>query len=65
MTGSKLDMDYYQQIKPWTLNGEKIEVVDTNEHLGLLVSGIKEEQKNVDNNISSCRNSKVKEEGVI
>ena len=57
VTGSKLDMDYYQQIKPWTLNGEKIEVVDTNEHLGLLVSGIKEEQKNVDNNISSCRNS--------
>ena len=31
----------------WSLNGGKIEVVSDNEHLGLIVSGLHEEQKNV------------------
>ena len=57
VTGSKHDMKYYKEISPWTLNGQKISVVDDNDHLGLIVSGINEEQKNVDKNIVKCRNS--------
>ena len=57
VTGSKLDMAYYKDVKPWTLDGNRVRVVDSNEHLGLVVSGLKEEQKNVDENIVKCRNS--------
>ena len=57
VTGSKLDMAFYKDTKPWTLNGERIEVVDNNDHLGLVVSGYEEEQMNVDKNIIKCRNS--------
>ena len=57
VTGSKHDMNYYRETKPWTLNGERVEVVDNNEHLGLIVSGLDEEQKNIDENISKCRKS--------
>ena len=57
VTGSKYDMDYFKEIRPWSLNGEKVKVVTNNEHLGLVVSGIHEELKNVDNNITQCRNS--------
>ena len=42
---------------PWTLNGETIKVVDKNEHLGLVVAGVDEEQRNIDENISKCRTS--------
>ena len=57
VTGSKHDMAYYQDISPWTINGKRIKVVDDNEHLGLVVSGLNEEQKNVDNKITQCRSS--------
>ena len=57
VTGSKQDMKYYHDISPWTLNGGKVNVVTDNEHLGLTVSGLDEEQKNVDKNIAQCRNS--------
>ena len=57
VTGSKSDMAYYKETSPWTLNGERIRVVDKNEHLGLVVSGLDEEQRNVDENLSKCRRS--------
>ena len=57
VTGSKIDMAFYKDTKPWSLNGEKISVVDSNEHLGLIVAGADEEQKNVDENITKCRSS--------
>ena len=57
ISGSKLDMAYYKDTRPWTLNGERVRVVDTNEHLGLVVSGLDEEQKNIDANLVKCRNS--------
>ena len=57
VVGSKIDMEFYKETSPWTLNGERVNVVDNNEHLGLVVSGSEEEQKNVDANIISCRNS--------
>ena len=40
VTGSKADINYYHDTAPWTLNNEKIDVVDDNEHLGLVVSGL-------------------------
>ena len=55
--GSKVDMDYYCDISPWSINVETISLVENNEHLGLVVSGLHEEKKNVDMNISKCRNS--------
>ena len=57
VTGSKQDMNFYQETKPWTLNGVRISVVENNDHLGLVVSGWDEEQKNLDQNITKCRNS--------
>ena len=50
-------MFFDKETKPWTLNGETIRVVDNNEHLGLIVSGMEEERKNIDENIIKCRNS--------
>ena len=57
VTGSKIDMAYYKETSPWTLNGERVKVVENNDHLGLIVSGMAEEQKNVDENIVKCRGS--------
>ena len=57
VTGSKLDMTYYQDICPWFLNGEQVSVVTDNEHLGIVVSGLDEEQKKVHRQISQCRDS--------
>ena len=57
VTGSKHDMSFYQDTKPWFLNEERISVTENNEHLGLVVSGWNEEAKNVDQNIAQCRKS--------
>ena len=57
VTGSKLDMSFYKDTSPWTLDGHTVKVVDSNEHLGLLVSGADEEQLNVDEKIVKCRTS--------
>ena len=57
ITGSKHDMKYYQGINIWSLYDEKLTVSEDNDHLGLVVSGLNEEQKNVDKNIKSARDS--------
>ena len=57
VTGSHIDMNFFKDTEPWTLNGEKVSVVNDNDHLGLIVSGVNEEAKNVDSNIQKCRNS--------
>ena len=57
VTGSKHDMDYYRDIKLWKLYDEEIKVTEDNEHLGLIVSGVDEEIKNVDAKIKACRSS--------
>ena len=33
-------MAFYKETKSWTLNGERIRVVDSNEHLGLVSLGL-------------------------
>ena len=57
VTGSKHDIKYYKDIPIWSLNGENITVAENNDHLGLVVSGLDEEQKNVDKNIQETRSS--------
>ena len=55
ITGSRHDMSYYRDINIWSLNGSSLTVAEDNEHLGLIVSGIDEEMKNIDKNIDSAR----------
>ena len=50
-------MKYYEDINIWSLYGEKLTVAEDNDHLGLIVSGINEEIKNVDKNIRSTRDA--------
>ena len=57
VTGSKHDMLYYKDTQPWLLNGERVQVAENNDHLGLVVSGWHEEQKNIDKKINKCRDS--------
>ena len=57
ITGSKHDMQYYEDTKPWSLYDQKLNVSKENEHLGLIVSGSDEESKNVDKNIKSARDT--------
>ena len=57
MTDSRQDMSYYEDINLWSLDSEPIAATEDNEHLGLIVSGIDEEIKNVDKNIDAARNT--------
>ena len=57
ITGSKQDMLYYKDINMWSLDGKPLTVSDDNDHLGLIVSGLDEEIKNVDKNIDSARDT--------
>ena len=48
-------MQYYSDITPWRLNGETVKVTIDNDHLGQIVSGVAQEQKNVDLRIDKGR----------
>ena len=55
VVGSKKDMAYYDKIHPWTMNSQTVSVRENNEHLGLIVSGLSEEEKNIDLKIKKAR----------
>ena len=55
--GSMSDMTYYSDVSPWVLDGEKVKVSLDNEHLGQIVSGVEQEQKNIDLRIQKGRNN--------
>ena len=55
VVGSKKDMDYYKDIQPWTMDNLPVSVKDDNDHLGLVVSGYREEEKNIDMKIRKAR----------
>ena len=57
VVGSQIDMQYYSEVTPWTLNEQKVRVCEDNDHLGQIVSGINQEEKNVDNRISKARSN--------
>ena len=51
----EIDSNYYQDISPWTMDGAAVNVVENNEHLGQIVSGVSQEAKNVDLKLSKGR----------
>ena len=57
MSGSDLDIQYYKDTQHWNMGGQTIPVVDNNEHLGQIVSGSRQEQKNIDLRIEKSRNT--------
>merc|ERR1712129_452303 len=57
VTGSDIDMHYYSDTTPWRMGGEKVNVVENNDHLGQIVSRSRQEMKNVDMRITKGRNN--------
>ena len=57
VVGSQIDMQFYSDTKPWIMDGEQVKVVDNNDHLGQIVSGNKQEEKNIDERITKGRNN--------
>ena len=57
VVGSDIDMQYFQDTTPWTMGGENVKVVENNEHLGQIVSGYRQESKNIDLRIQKGRSS--------
>ena len=55
VVGSKKDMQYYQDIRPWIMDNTQVSVNEDNDHLGLIVSGLREENKNIDLKIKKAR----------
>ena len=50
-------MQYYEDIQPWVMDNKPVSVKEDNDHLGLIVSGYKEEEKNIDLKIKKARGS--------
>ena len=48
VVGSDVDTKYFKDVKPWQMDGQAVQVVEDNEHLGQLVSNTHQAQKNVD-----------------
>ena len=38
VTGSNIDMSYYKDVRPWTMDGTTVEVVENNDHLKIVRS---------------------------
>ena len=55
--GSDIDMQYFEDTTPWTMGGESIKVAENNEHLGQVVSGYRQEAKNIDLRIQKGRSN--------
>ena len=45
VSGPEIDMNYYNDTKPWNMNGLPIDVVMDNEHLGQIVRGSRQEEE--------------------
>ena len=52
MSGSDIDRKFYSDTIPWSMGGVPIEVVEDNDHLGQIVSGVNQVIKNIDNRIN-------------
>ena len=48
VVGSEIDKEYFCDTKPWKMDGATVEIVEDNEHLGQIVSDVRQEHKNVD-----------------
>ena len=50
-------MQFYSDTTPWTMDNERVKIVENNDHVGQIVSGLGQEEKNVDERISKGRKS--------
>ena len=57
VVGSKLDMKFFEDVKPWHMDSLPVSVREDNDHLGLIISGLREEEKNIDLRIKKARGS--------
>ena len=57
ISGSVIDMNYYKETRPWTMGGQPVDVIENNDHLGQIVSGIRQEEKIVDLRVGKARNA--------
>ena len=57
VVGSNIDMEYYQQVSPWVMDNLKVNVVEDNDHLGQIISGTRQIQKNIDESLKRGRGS--------
>ena len=57
VVGSAADRQYYKDVQPWRMDNLPVSVKEDNDHLGLIVSGYLEEEKNVDNKVKKARGS--------
>ena len=55
--GSDVDVHYYEDTKPWIMDGKHLDVAKDNEHLGQIVSNFDQERKNVDLRLQNGRGS--------
>ena len=57
VTGPSCDMQFFKDTEPWVIAGNSIPVAIDNDHLGLIVSGDEEDEKNVEEKFKKGRNS--------
>ena len=57
VTGPSCDMQLFKDTEPWVIAGKTIPVAIDNDHLGLIVSGDDEDEKNVEEKLRKGRNS--------
>ena len=55
VVGSNVDVEYFQDVKPWHMDGQCVQVVEDNEHLGQVVSNKDQAQKNIDLKLAKGR----------
>ena len=55
VVGSEIDMEYYHDTTPWIMGGQPVKIVENNDHLGQIVSGTRQEEKNIDERIKKGR----------
>ena len=55
VTGSDIDMRYYQDIRPWVMDGETVKVEKNNDRWGQIISGQNQYQKNIDKRLNKAR----------
>ena len=60
ISGPEIDRNFYADTKPWIMEGDRIPVTTDNDHLGQIVSGEKQIEKNIDNRIQKGRSAMFK-----
>ena len=57
VVGSDVDVQYFKDVKPWKMDGQVVQVVEDNDHLGQVVSNNNQEQKNIYLKLQKGRNN--------